>query len=129
MRRCGPPARQWIIATAVGFTVGLGAGAALVDYGTSIGDLVVQGAICGLSIGAAQAAVLRPRLGRVAYAWVPALGVLWAAGWAITTAFGVDVKSQYTVFGSSGALFVTAATAVLPVLLANRSERAATSAS
>jgi hypothetical protein len=125
----GPPARQWIAATAVGFTVGLGAGAALVDYGTSVGDLVVQGAICGLAIGAAQAAVLRPRLGRLAYAWVPALGLLWAAGWAITTAFGIDVESQYTVFGSSGALFVTAATVVLPVLLANRADRAATSAS
>ena len=69
----GPPARPWITATAVGFTVGLGAGAALVDYGTSIGDLVVQGAICGLAIGAAQAMVLHPRLGRVAYAWIPAL--------------------------------------------------------
>ena len=51
----GPPARQWIAATGVGFTVGLGVGAAAVDYGTSMGDLVVQGAICGLAIGAAQA--------------------------------------------------------------------------
>ena len=125
----GPPARQWIAATGVGFTVGLGVGAAAVDYGTSIGDLVVQGAICGLAIGTAQAVVLRPRLGRLAFAWVPALGALWALGWAITTAIGIDVESQYTVFGSSGALFVTAATAVLPVLLANRADRAAASAS
>jgi hypothetical protein len=121
----GPPARQWIAATAVGFMVGLGVGAAAVGYGTSMGDLVVQGAICGLAIGTAQAVVLRPRLGRLAYAWVPALGALWALGWAITTAAGIDVESQYTVFGSSGALVVTAATAILPVLLANRSTTSA----
>jgi hypothetical protein len=124
--RAGPPAPKWIAATAVGFAVGLGLGSAAVDYGTSIGDLVVQGAICGLAIGTAQAAVLRPQLGRLAYLWAPALSALWALGWAITTAAGIDVDSQYTVFGSSGALVVTAATAVLPVFLANR---AATSAS
>jgi hypothetical protein len=117
----GPPARQWIGATAAGFTVGLGAGAAAMGYGTSMSDLVVQGAICGLAIGAAQAVVLRSRFGRLAFAWAPALGAIWALGWAVTTAIGVDVEAQYTVFGSSGALVVTAATVVLPVLLAARS--------
>ena len=113
----GPPARQWIAATAAGLTVGLALGSAAVDYGTGVGDLVVQGAICGLAIGTAQALVLR---GRVAYLWAPALSALWALGWAVTTAIGVDVERQYTVFGSSGALVVTAATALLPVLLATR---------
>jgi hypothetical protein len=126
MAPSGPPARQWIAATAVGFTVGLGIGAAAVDYGTSIGDLVVQGAICGFAVGTAQAVVLRRRIGRPAYAWAPALGALWALGWAITTAAGIDVESQYTVFGSSGALVVTAATVVLPIFVA---DRAVTSAS
>ena len=41
-------------------------------------------------------------------------------GWAITTAIGVDVESQYTVFGSSGAFVVTAATAALPVAARHR---------
>jgi hypothetical protein len=117
----GPPAREWIAATGVGFMVGLGVGAAAVGYGTSMGDLAVQGAICGLAIGTAQAIVLRPRLGRLALAWIPALTALWALGWTITTAAGIDVESQYTVFGSSGALFVTAATVGLPLVLANRS--------
>jgi hypothetical protein len=116
------PARQWIAATAVGLTVGLGIGAAAVDYGTSIGDLAIQGAICGLAIGTAQAVVLRPRIGRLAFAWIPALSALWALGWTITTSIGVDVESQYTVFGSSGALTVTVFTVALPVLLATRSE-------
>jgi hypothetical protein len=119
----GPPARQWIAATGVGFAVGLGIGAAAVGYGTSMGDLVVQGAICGLAIGIAQAVVLRERIGDLAFAWVPTLSALWALGWAITTASGIDVESQYTVFGSSGALVVTAATAVLPVFLATRAGR------
>jgi hypothetical protein len=121
----GPSARQWTVATAVGLTAGLAIGSAAIDYGTSIGALVAQGAICGVAVGAAQAAVLGPQVGRVAYLWVPALSALWALGWAISTSIGVDVESQYTVFGSSGALVVTAATALLPVLLAGRANRSA----
>ena len=41
--------------------VGLAIGSAAVGYGTSLGELVVQGAICGLAIGTAQALVLRGR--------------------------------------------------------------------
>jgi hypothetical protein len=125
MGPAGPAARRWIAATSIGFTAGLGIGAAVVDYGTSAGDLMTQGAICGVAVGAAQAFVLRERLGAIAYAWAPALAALWAAGWAITNAAGIDVDEQFTVFGSSGALVVTAVTSVLPVLLANRSERSA----
>ena len=118
----GPPAARWIAATGAGLTVGLALGSAAVDYGTSLGDLVIQGAICGLAIGAAQALTLR---GRAAYLWAPALSALWALGWAITTSIGVDVDTQWAVFGSSGAIVVTAATAVLPVLLARRTLRSA----
>ena len=95
-----------------------------VGYGTSAGDLAVQGAVCGLCVGAAQAAVLRGRLGPLALMWAPALAAIWALGWTITTAIGVDVESQYTVFGSSGALVVTLLTSVLPIALALR-ERSA----
>ncbi|MDX6649444.1 MAG: hypothetical protein QOJ97_1395 [Solirubrobacteraceae bacterium] len=116
----GPSARRWTTATALGLTGGIAIGSAVVGYGTGIGELVTQGAICGLIVGAAQAIVLRPQLGRVAYLWAPALSALWALGWAITTGIGIDVDRQWTVFGSSGALVVTAATAVLPVLLAVR---------
>jgi hypothetical protein len=117
-----PPAREWIGATTAGMAVGLALGSAMVGYGTGLGDLVMQGAICGLVIGTAQALVLR---GRVAYLWAPALSALWALGWAITTSIGVDVETQYAVFGSSGALVVTAATAALPVLPAARAPRSA----
>ena len=118
----GPPAGRWITATTVGLAAGLALGSATVGYGTSLGDLVVQGAICGLAIGIAQALTLR---GRVAYLWAPALSALWAIGWAISTSIGIDVDTQWAVFGSSGALVVTAATAVLPALLATRAVRSA----
>lgn len=120
--RHGPPAHRWILATSAGLATGLAVGSAAVGYGTSLGELAAQGAICGLAIGTAQALVLR---GRGAYLWAPALSALWALGWAITTAIGVDVETQYTVFGSSGAIVVTAATAVLPALLATGALRTA----
>ena len=116
----GASTRSWVFATGAGLMVGLGAGAAAAGYGTTTSDLVVQGAACGAAVGAAQAIVLYPRLGRVALAWVPTLSALWAIGWAITTAAGVDVESHYPVFGASGALVVTACTTTLPLVLNRR---------
>jgi uncharacterized membrane protein YhiD involved in acid resistance len=43
--------------------------------------------------------------------------VVWALGWAVTAGIGVDVDQHFTVFGSSGALLVTAATLILPIRL------------
>src|SRR3954454_17638545 len=51
---------SWIAATAAGFGVGLTAGAALVDYETSLAALVVMGAVCGIAIGVAQATSFAP---------------------------------------------------------------------
>jgi hypothetical protein len=118
-------ARHWTIATGLGFAGGIAVGAAAVDYGTSMGDFALQGALCGLVVGAAQAVVLRSRLGDAAVLWAPALGGLWALGWVTSAAVGVDVDRQWTVFGASGAIIVTLATAVLPVLLAERGHRGA----
>ena len=107
----------WIAATGLGLMVGLGIGAAVVDYDTSLTALVIQGAISGLVVGVAQGFVLLPRLGRVALVWPPALAAIWAAGWATTTNIGIDVDQQFTIFGSSGALVATVLTAVLPLVL------------
>jgi len=112
-----PPAASWIAATALGLMVGLGIGAAVVDYDTSLTALLAQGAISGLAVGFAQALVLLPRLGVVALAWPPALAAIWAAGWATSTAIGVDVDQQFVIYGASGALVVTALTVVLPLAL------------
>jgi len=122
LRLRGAAARHWIAATAVGLMVGLAVGAAVVGYHTDLIDLVVQGVITGLGVGAAQGVLLRVHLGRSAWAWPPLLSVLFAAGWVVTTGWGIDVDEQFTVFGASGALVVTAATMVLPVLLNGRSQ-------
>ena len=118
--RSGPGAVRWTAATAAGLTTGLGIGATCVGFRTSLAALVVQGAVCGLAVGAAQALTLRRSLGRIALAWPAALAAIWALGWAITYAAGIAVTEQFTVFGSSGAVAVTALTAVLPVLLTTR---------
>jgi hypothetical protein len=120
--RSRPSAVRWIIATALGLMVGLGVGAAVVSYQTTLSALLVQGAVTGFVVGAAQAVVLAPRLGRAAMAWPAALTVIWAVGWAVTYAFGIQVDEQFTVFGSSGAVVVTALTAALPLILSNRKQ-------
>ena len=62
LRAVGIDAR-WIALTAVGLAIGLGVGVAIFDYGTSIGDLAVLGAVSGLCVGAAQWLVLRDHVG------------------------------------------------------------------
>ena len=121
--RSRPSATRWIIATALGLMVGLGVGAAVVGYQTTLTALIVQGAVTGLGVGAAQAVVLAPLLGRAAVAWPAALAAIWAVGWAVTYAFGIQVHEQFTVFGANGALVVTAVTAVLPLTLATKRSR------
>lgn len=121
----GPATRAWVAATGVGLAVGLAAGAATVDYSTGAGDLALQGAICGLAVGVAQAVTLRSRLGALAWAWAPWCCAVWALGWTITAAIGVDVERRYTVFGSSGAITVTVLSAILPLALAARADRGA----
>jgi len=124
MRRTGPSPVAWIIATAVGFAAGLGLGAAAAGYHTNTGALATQGAICGAVIGATQAAVLYRQLGRIMLGWPVFLSGLWALGWTITASAGIDVEAQYTTFGASGAIVVTAAMAVLPIALDRRQQRA-----
>ena len=114
------PRVSWIAATAIGLSGGLAIGATAVDFDTSLGALAVQGTICGAVIGLAQAAVLArsTTLGPWRSAvWLPFLAACWALGWTITTAAGVDVERQYTVFGAAGAIVVTALTAILPLTL------------
>lgn len=120
MRRTGPSPVAWITATTVGFAAGLGLGAAAAGYHTDTGALATQGLICGAVIGIAQAAVLYRMLGRFALVWPALLAGLWALGWTITASAGIDVEAQYTSFGSSGALVVTAFLSILPIELARR---------
>jgi len=124
MGQARPRPTAWILATAVGLMCGVAAGAALVDYQTDLTSLVAQGAVTGALVGIAQAIVVVRRLGVLAFAWPIYLSGTCAAGWAVTTAAGIDVDQQFTIFGSSGALVATLLTAVLPLVLSSRRYRA-----
>jgi hypothetical protein len=104
--------RTWIPATAVAMSIGLGVGAWVVGYGTSLGELALMGAITGIPIGAAQAYLLRDRVAN-AWVWAAAVPVLWALGWTVTTAGGIDVDQQFAVFGAYGAITFMALSGVL----------------
>lgn len=98
----------WIAASGAGYGVGLPAGAALVGYGTSLGELAAMGAVSGAALGAAQGFTLaaqgQRRLGIV---WAAAMPLLLAIGWSATTLIGVSVEDQFTVFGALGAIVFT----------------------
>ena len=100
----GRPA-AWIAASTVGYAAGLAAGAALVGYDTDIGSLAIMGFVSGAVLGAAQGLVLvhEGRHG-LAVPWALAMPVLFTLGWCATSAGGVKVEQQFTVFGAYGAV-------------------------
>jgi hypothetical protein len=102
----GPPA-AWIGASAVGYAVGLAAGAALVGYDTDLGALAVMGLVSGAALGAAQGLVLARRRLALALAWALAMPALFALGWSVASVTGIGVDDQFTVFGAGGALVFT----------------------
>ena len=105
-------AQTWIPATALAMGIGLAVGAWAVGYGTSLGELALRGFITGIPLGVAQAYLLRGRVAN-AWAWGVAMPLLWALGWTVTTAAGVDVERQYAVFGALGAITFMALSGVL----------------
>lgn len=95
----------WIAATSIGMAAGLAAGAALVDYGISRGDLLLMGAITGLGVGALQALVLARSRIPGAFWWAVANPPAWALGWLVTSyVITRNVQDQFTNFGASGAI-------------------------
>jgi hypothetical protein len=104
--------RTWIPATAVAMSIGLGVGAWAVGYGTSLGELALMGAITGIPLGAVQAYLLRDRVAN-AWVWAAAMPLLWALGWTVTTAGGIDVDRQFAVFGTYGAITFMALSGIL----------------
>lgn len=113
--------RRWVPATGIGMGLGLLLGAAVVDYGTSLGELALMGALTGLVLGPAQALALPPST-RLRWAWAAALPPLWALGWTTTTLGGISVEEQFTVFGAYGAVTFSALSGLLLLrLLPDRS--------
>ena len=121
MGKTAPRPLAWILATAVGLMAGVAVGAALVDYRTDLGSLVVQGAVGGALVGVAQAVVLVPRLGALALVWPLYLSGIVRAR---LGGHGAPPASRSTssspIFGSSGALVATLLTVVLPLALGSR---------
>ena len=105
-------AKTWIPATAVAMSIGLAVGAWVVGYGTSLSELALMGFITGIPLGAAQAYLLRDRVAN-AWVWGAAMPLLWALGWTVTTAGGIDVDQQFAVFGAYGAITFMALSGVL----------------
>jgi hypothetical protein len=94
----------WVVATSVGMAAGLTAGAALVDYGISRGDLALMGAVTGLAVGGLQAFLLARR-GSGALWWLLVNPPAWALAWFVTTlVITKNVNEHFAVFGASGAL-------------------------
>jgi hypothetical protein len=104
--------QTWIPATALAMGIGLLVGAWAVGYGTSLGELALMGFITGIPLGAAQAYLLRDRVAN-AWVWAAAVPLLWALGWTVTTAGGIDVDRQFAVFGAYGAITFMALSGVL----------------
>ncbi len=107
---------SWILLTGGGLSVGLAIGAALVGYRTGIAHLVVMGAVSGLGVGIDQWWFLRERISR-APLWPLGTALAWALGWGVTTAIGVDVATQWPVFGVSGAVVAMALSGVFLTVL------------
>jgi hypothetical protein len=104
--------RTWVPATAVGMGLGLLLGAVTVGYGTSLGDLVLMGALTGLVLGPAQTLAL-PRGTRWRWTWAAAVPALWTLGWTATTLGGIDVDEQFTIYGAYGAITFSALSGLL----------------
>ena len=94
----------WIVATATGMGAGLAAGAALVSYRTDITSLALMGAVTGLGIGIGQGLTMGSA--KRALRWSAVTAALFALGWTITTAGGIDVSQQWAVFGAYGCFTV-----------------------
>jgi hypothetical protein len=78
----------------------LALGAALVSYRTDITSLAVMGAASGLGVGIAQGALFGDA--KRTLGWSVATTALFALGWTVTTAGGIDVGQQWAVFGAYG---------------------------
>lgn len=96
-RGVGP---SWVAATAVGLGSGLAVGAATVSYRTDVTSLAVMGAMSGLGVGIAQGLTLRDV--KLTLGWAAATAALFALGWVVTTAGGIDVEEQWVNFGLYG---------------------------
>jgi hypothetical protein len=94
----------WILATAVGLSVGLTIGVALSALSGSSYSLPIIVVASALSVAIAQV-VVAPPLRRLV--WMPLVAVSWVLGWVVAWSIGIDIAQHFTVFGASGAAVFT----------------------
>jgi Flp pilus assembly pilin Flp len=95
----------WIPATIAGMTVGLVAGAALVDYRIERADLALMGAVNGAGVGVMQALVLARHRIPGAFWWAVANTPAWALGWFVSSyVISRNIDERWPIFGASGAI-------------------------
>jgi hypothetical protein len=101
---------RWAGYTAAAVTAGTAAGAVLTDSGTALSDVMLAGLVTGAAVGAAQATLLA-RGRAVAAAWTAITASGWSLGWLASSGI-IDLERGFYVFGSSGAVLMTALTGV-----------------
>lgn len=102
---------DWAWSTAVGLMIASPIAWTLIDYSTSVAALTLWGALTGCVVGLAQ--LLSQRAGLVkTLLWSAITSFAWALAWFISATVIVDADSHYAIFGSTGALFTTAALAL-----------------
>ncbi|HEX7172752.1 MAG TPA: hypothetical protein VF365_09125 [Candidatus Limnocylindria bacterium] len=112
----------WAGGTGLGLAASLAAVTAFIGQIDTTSDAVLLGAVSGLTVGAAQAAVLAR--GDLAHAavWMAASGIAWALGWLTTASIGVALAAGWPVYGMSGAIVSQLITGVVLWRLASRRE-------
>jgi hypothetical protein len=94
----------WVVGTSAALAVALGVVTAAIGQIETSTEAIALGAVSGVLIGAAQAALFM-RVGIAnAWIWIVVTGLAWAVGWLITASVGVALAPGWPVYGASGAL-------------------------
>jgi hypothetical protein len=94
----------WVAATSIGLGIALAGVTAAIGQIETTTEAIGLGAVSGLAVGVAQAALLMRRRVANAWVWIVAAGIAWAVGWLITSSVGVALAPGWPVFGLAGAI-------------------------
>jgi hypothetical protein len=103
---------MWVAGTAIALAVALAAVTAVIGQIETSTEAVALGALSGVLIGAAQAALFMRAGIANAWIWVVVSGVAWAIGWLVTASVGVALAPGWPVYGASGAIVSQIITAI-----------------
>ena len=102
----------WVAGTAIALAVALAVVTAAIGQIETTTEAVTLGAVSGVLIGAAQAALFMRAGIANAWIWILVTGIAWAVGWLATASVGVALAPGWPVYGASGAVASQLITAV-----------------